>query len=297
MILAFINYFSAVYFLPKTDFFALHRVQGNFAGDETVDSILIQNSAQKPDGASPPLKSERISNLGNAPQVAKHSIVILDDRALDRQCLAQCMAACKADLQILPFGSIDEWERRRDDYPPLSAILMNIGGKRVEDQAVSDQIQSLASKFTTTPVIILADSEDFTQIVSALDLGAKGYIPTSVDIGVCMEVISLSVAGGVFVPASVLFSMRHLLKPNNPTVRPLIGVFTDRQAEVVEALRRGKANKIIAHELNLRESTVKVHVRNIMKKVKATNRTEVVFKINDLFPDTISSQRMNRTPF
>ena len=51
----------------------------------------------------------------------------------------------------------------------------------------------------------------------------------------------------------------------------------------MEALRRGKANKIIAYELNLRESTVKVHVRNIMKKVKATNRTEVVFKLNDLF--------------
>jgi DNA-binding NarL/FixJ family response regulator len=287
----------AVYFLPPMDFSELFCAQYILVGDKTVDSILIQDSVQKPDGVGPTLKGERISNIGNESQVAKHSLVILDDRALDRQCLAQCMAACKVDLQILPFGSIDEWEKRREDYAPLSAILLNIGGKRVEDQAVSDQIRSLASRFTMTPVIILADSEDFTQIVSALDLGAKGYIPTSVDIGVCMEVISLSVAGGVFVPASVLFSMRHLLKPNNPTTRPLIGVFTDRQAEVVEALRRGKANKIIAHELNLRESTVKVHVRNIMKKVKATNRTEVVFKINDLFPDNISSQRMNRTPF
>ena len=61
-------------------------------------------------------------------------------------------------------------------------------------------------------------------------------------------------------------------------------MFTARQAEVVEALRRGKANKIIAYELHLRESTVKVHIRNIMKKLKATNRTEVAFKINDMFP-------------
>ena len=42
-------------------------------------------------------------------------------------------------------------------------------------------------------------------------------------------------------------------------------------------------------ELNLRESTVKVHVRNIMKKVKATNRTEVVFKLNDLCQTSISA--------
>jgi DNA-binding NarL/FixJ family response regulator len=54
---------------------------------------------------------------------------------------------------------------------------------------------------------------------------------------------------------------------------------------VVEALRRGRANKIIAYELNLRESTVKVHIRNIMRKLHATNRTEVAFKIRNMFPE------------
>jgi DNA-binding NarL/FixJ family response regulator len=46
---------------------------------------------------------------------------------------------------------------------------------------------------------------------------------------------------------------------------------------VIDALRRGKPNKIIANELNMRESTVKVHVRNIMKKLNATNRTQVAY--------------------
>ncbi|MGO7815434.1 LuxR C-terminal-related transcriptional regulator, partial [Rhizobium ruizarguesonis] len=82
---------------------------------------------------------------------------------------------------------------------------------------------------------------------------------------------------GIFVPASALFAMRHLLVSSNSTARPLACIFTDRQVEVVEALRRGKANKIIAYELNLREITVKVPVRNIMKKVKATNTTSVLF--------------------
>jgi hypothetical protein len=49
---------------------------------------------------------------------------------------------------------------------------------------------------------------------------------------------------------------------------------------VVESLRQGKPNKIIAYELNLCESTVKVHVRNIMKKLRAKNRTEVAFLMN-----------------
>ena len=75
-------------------------------------------------------------------------------------------------------------------------------------------------------------------------------------------------------------------RPDEETVarsKELTRIFTLRQAEVVQALRKGKANKIIAYELNLRESTVKVHIRNIMKKLKATNRTEVAYKLNDMF--------------
>jgi len=51
---------------------------------------------------------------------------------------------------------------------------------------------------------------------------------------------------------------------------------------VVRALCRGKANKVIAYELNMCESTVKVHVRNIMKKLKAKNRTEVAVMFKSL---------------
>ena len=55
---------------------------------------------------------------------------------------------------------------------------------------------------------------------------------------------------------------------------------------MIDALRRGKANKIIAYELNMCESTVKVHIRNIMKKLKAKNRTEVAYLANKLFKDS-----------
>ena len=59
-------------------------------------------------------------------------------------------------------------------------------------------------------------------------------------------------------------------------------MFTRRQVAVIDALRKGKANKIIAYELNMCESTVKVHVRNIMKKLNAKNRTEVAYLASGL---------------
>ena len=50
----------------------------------------------------------------------------------------------------------------------------------------------------------------------------------------------------------------------------------------MEALRRGKPNKIIAYELNMCESTVKVHIRNIMKRLKAKNRTEAAYILTNM---------------
>jgi DNA-binding NarL/FixJ family response regulator len=47
---------------------------------------------------------------------------------------------------------------------------------------------------------------------------------------------------------------------------------------VIRALQQGKPNKVIAYELNMCESTVKVHVRNLMKKLKAKNRTDLAIK-------------------
>lgn len=63
-------------------------------------------------------------------------------------------------------------------------------------------------------------------------------------------------------------------------------VFTPRQIAVLHRLRQGKANKIIAYELAMSESTVKVHVRNIMKKMSATNRTEAAYRAH-MFHDGV----------
>jgi DNA-binding NarL/FixJ family response regulator len=211
------------------------------------------------------------------------SLVIIDNRALDRECFAQSIAAHKTGMEVLAFGSIEDWKNKEDDHPPLAAILLNVGGRRITEPDIAGEISRLASEFAT-PVIVLADTDELSQIMKALEYGARGYIPSSVGIDVCVEAISLALAGGIFVPASSVLAVRQTLASGGEATPPMGGMFTLRQAEVVEALRRGKANKIIAYELNLRESTVKVHIRNIMKKLKATNRTEVAYKINDLFP-------------
>jgi DNA-binding CsgD family transcriptional regulator len=73
--------------------------------------------------------------------------------------------------------------------------------------------------------------------------------------------------------------------------------FSPRQLQVLERLNEGKQNKIIAYELGMAESTVKVHIRHIMKKLSARNRTQVVLMTkNALQPRAASVAAWARLP-
>jgi DNA-binding NarL/FixJ family response regulator len=244
----------------------------------TRNAFDVVTAPQLPDDI--PAKKGGVSGEENI----ERKLLIVDSRALDRECFAQSLVSHGIGMIVLPFGSVESFKATKQPISSLSAVLFNVGGRRINEPAVADEIKKLVTELGKIPLIILADTDELPQIMQALELGARGFIPTSVGIDVCIEAIGLSMAGGVFVPASSVLAMRKLVETNIEN-HPYASMFTSRQAEVVEALRRGKANKIIAYELNLRESTVKVHIRNIMRKLKATNRTEVAYKINDMFPN------------
>ncbi|ENN89730.1 two component transcriptional regulator, LuxR family [Rhizobium freirei PRF 81] len=208
-------------------------------------------------------------------------ILLIDSRALDRECLSKSLTECDSALHIVTVGSLDEWHMRNMEVLP-SAVLFMIGGRKVSDADVSAKICALVERFQTSPVIVGADDDELAQLLHALECGARGYIPTSVGIKVAAEAVALARAGGVFVPASSLLAAKEAIAPMTSRNHCLDSLFTRREVVVAEALRRGKANKIIAYEMDLCESTVKVHIRNIMKKLNATNRTEVAYKIREL---------------
>ncbi len=130
--------------------------------------------------------------------------------------------------------------------------------------------------------MIISDNEDPNTIVQMLAKKVRGYVPTSFSLHTAMHAMDLVRAGGTFVPASSLIGAQHASEDAQTDVQKTNGLFTTRQSAVVDALRRGKPNKIIAYELKMRESTVKVHVRNIMKKLRATNRTQVAYLVTQL---------------
>ena len=91
---------------------------------------------------------------------------------------------------------------------------------------------------------------------------------------ITIEAVRFVLAGGTYVPVDCLLARGW--PGDAPSQRPpTSGLVTARELAVIRAIQKGKSNKVIAYELNMCESAVKVHVRNIMKKLKAKNRTEV----------------------
>ena len=129
------------------------------------------------------------------------------------------------------------------------------------------------------PIIVLAYNDDAEMAKTAICHGAKGYIPVTLRFDVAIEAVRFVLAGGTYVPIDYLL-MSSL--PRDPAEAPQrTGAVTARELAVVRGIQRGKSNKVIAYELGMCESTVKVHVRRVMNKLKAKNRTDVAMKLQD----------------
>src|SRR5262249_25370413 len=161
-------------------------------------------------------------------------------------------------------SNIVEWRKAAPDQGVPAAILFSVSRSRPID--VPEQLRFLcySRDWTAVPVVILSHPEWFNRFSAALPEQVRGHVPSTAGLEVLVEAIDLVVRGGALLP---LFAVSRIRPANGTT-------FTAREHAVLAALRQGKSNKCIAYDLKMSESTVKVHVRNIMKKVGARNRTQ-----------------------
>lgn len=212
------------------------------------------------------------------------SVSVIAARALSRESLARGLGAAQAQFEIHSHDSIAAWQAASSPAP-VRIVLLAATGQAETAEAIQRDLVAIAEIEPEARVIIISDVEDPATIVSALGHGAKGYIGQSLSLHVAVEAIKLVSAGGTFVPASALLSVRtnpgQLARQASP---PSPSLFTPRQLEVIASLRRGEPNKIIAYKLQMAEASVKTHIRAIMKKLNARSRTEVAFLAKDFIP-------------
>lgn len=228
--------------------------------------------------AAPTQKQKKPSGAADA---AFEVFAVIDERSLERECFVECLQQQCKSATVIGFESITDWRASFGNSDQRQVILHNIGSRSLSDEAVREDLRHLVAQARMVPVVILGACEDIDALVGALECGADGYIPPCVHFPDIVEATRMTVAGASFLSRSSLMALRNsMAKTDNNGV--VLEMFTDRQLAVAQALRRGAANKTIAYELDLRESTVKVHIRHIFHKLKATNRTEAAFLLNQM---------------
>jgi DNA-binding NarL/FixJ family response regulator len=243
-------------------------------------------SARRPDGQAVVVAARATAlSLVTTPTPTEADVktALIDQRVLLRECFAKGIESAQRGISVQCFSTVEEWREAPGRRAATSLVLFCTGPRRVA--TVRRELEMLAED-RGTPVILVSDEEDREEIQEGLQLGVRGFISASVNLHLALRVMQLVSAGGLYVPPSILMAPQHRPpQSENPANGQVRSLFTPRQAGVVEALRQGKPNKIIAYELTMCESTVKVHIRHIMRKLNATNRTQVAFMLTNMEKD------------
>lgn len=197
-------------------------------------------------------------------------ILVADEQNLYRAGLLYVVGDLVNNPQIYEADSYQEALGQCTKYRPFDLILL---GLATPDDAVYGAFRGVASLREICPeaaIVVLSASENPDDVTRALAQGARGYVLKSASAEVLHHVLSLVMAGEIYVPPIVM--ARHFGQPM--TESSAFGRLTPREREVLDYLIDGLSNKAIAQVLSIGEGTVKVHLKAVLRKLNVTNRTQ-----------------------
>ena len=217
------------------------------------------------------------SNASSEPATASAGsdsvIAIVDPSRLRRECFRLALAHHSPDRHVTESSSADELIHLAAGGSRLDLVLV---GAATADHIELRQVEALRRAFPDTPLVVVAETDNPQRARQILSTGARGFLPTSLSLRVLMGAIDLVLAGGVYVPSTLIegSQSRPGTWQTTATVSEPWSELTRRQRDVLGLISQGKSNKLIADALSMSESTVKAHVKQIIKRLNVANRTQ-----------------------
>ena len=198
-------------------------------------------------------------------------ILLADDHPLFREGIKPLLHKLDADIEIIEAKDYPSAFDAARQAGELDLALMDLYMPGMNER---EGVIRFRAAFPDVPLIILSASEQPEDIQHLLDIGALGYITKSSPSEVILHALRLVLAGGVYLPPSLL-GVKASPEREDETTRQKAAL-TLRQQEVLRELAQGKSNRQIAEALGVTEGTVKIHLATIFRLLEVNNRTEAV---------------------
>ena len=220
---------------------------------------------------SPSSARGRVASPGELITLAEASrrhLAIVDRSRLRRDCLKLALSQQPRRWRVTDVAAADDLVRLVRRGERFAVILL--GGSTCGQIDLID-IARLSAAAPQVPILVAADCDDPERARLILRSGAQGFLPTNLSLKILVAALERVRAGGSYVPLSLTEAGDAAAEAAAPLPRHEL---TRRQRDVLALLSEGKPNKLIAGALAMSESTVKAHVKQIIKRLQVANRTQ-----------------------
>jgi len=199
-------------------------------------------------------------------------ILIVDDHTLFRSGIKSLLAR-QDDMEVVgEAGDGLEGIKRAKTLKP-DVVLLDLHMPGIQG---GEAVRLIAEEVPDCYVLMLTVSEDADDLLETLRAGAVGYLLKNIEVDDLVAAVRRAAKGETVVSAAMTAKLVNGLRSEKRAddLASDKEKLTGREREILSYLARGESNKQIARTLSLAESTVKIHVQNILKKLNLTSRVQ-----------------------
>ncbi|EOV8088695.1 two-component system response regulator NarL [Providencia rettgeri] len=200
----------------------------------------------------------------------KSTILLIDDHPMLRNGVKQ-LISLESSLQVIGEAGDGKTgiQIAEEQDPDLILLDLNMPGMNG-----FETLDELRKRELSGRIILFTVSNYSDDLVNALKRGADGYLLKDMEPEELIVALKEAASGKLVVSPTLASVLAESLRDNTAQDDNNIASLTPREADILELISQGLSNKMIARKLDIAESTVKVHVKHLLKKLNLKSRVE-----------------------